>query len=118
MTNSTTDKKGPAYQRVLGNFVGDKSYLESDHDHKEAPMVKESDRDWAWDKAQKVRGKNPNLFRRDELGNEIYKPAFGTSGEKGWEIDHRNPKSKGGTDHRRNLRVLKTEANREKGDKT
>lgn len=80
-------------------------------------MVKKSDREWAWEQASKIRDKNANLYRRDELGNEIYKPAFGTSGEKGWEIDHRNPKSKGGTDHRRNLRVLNTRANRRKGDK-
>ena len=62
--------------------------------------------------------RNPNLHRRDELGNEMYKPAFGTAGEKSWEIDHRNPVSKGGTDHRRNLRALNTEANREKGNRS
>lgn len=80
-------------------------------------MVKKSDREWAWEKARRIRGRNPNPYRRDELGNEIYTPAYGTTGEKGWEIDHRKPTAKGGSDHRRNLRVLKTQANRKKGDK-
>jgi 5-methylcytosine-specific restriction endonuclease McrA len=79
--------------------------------------MKESDIDWAWNQAQTVRGKNPNLYRRDELGNEIYKPAYGTQGEKGWEVDHRNPRANGGSDHRKNLRALQTEANRKKIDK-
>ena len=80
-------------------------------------MVEKDDVDWTWEQAQKVRGKNPNMYRRDELGNEIYKPAYGTEGNKGWEIDHRNPVSIGGTDHRRNLRALQTAANRKKSDK-
>ena len=79
-------------------------------------MVEKSDIEWAWEQASKVRGKNPNLYRRDELGNAVYKPAFGTEGKMGWEIDHRKPTSKGGSNHRRNLRILQTKANREKGD--
>jgi len=76
----------------------------------------DDDIDWAWEKAQKVRGKDPDLYRRDEAGNGLYKPSYGVLGEKSWEIDHRNPLAKGGTDHRRNLRVLQTKANRDKGD--
>ncbi len=80
--------------------------------------VDKDDIDWAWNKAQKVRGKSPDMYRRDELGNEVYRPSHGKSGEKSWEVDHRKPVAKGGTDHRRNLRILQTEANREKSDKT
>jgi len=80
-------------------------------------MVSKDDREWARDKAKKIRGKDPNLYRRDEEGNELYKPSYGKQGEKSWEIDHRKPKSKGGTDSRRNLRILQTEANRNKSDK-
>lgn len=79
--------------------------------------VNDEDIKWAWEQAQALRGKNPSLYRRDEEGNVIYKPAYGTEGDMGWEIDHRHPVEKGGTDHRRNLRVLQTAANREKGDK-
>ena len=38
----------------------------------------------AWGNAKPIRGKNPNLWRRDKLGNQIYKPAYGTNGEQGW----------------------------------
>ncbi len=79
-------------------------------------MVKKSDIELAWEKAQTVPGKDPNLYRKDELGNELYNPSFGKHGEKSWVIDHRRPVSKGGSDHRRNLRVLQTTANEEKGD--
>lgn len=76
-----------------------------------------SNREWAWERARTIRGKNPKLHRRDEIGNEMCKPAFGTTEERSWKIDHKNPVSKGGTDHRRNLRVLNTEANRKKGNR-
>lgn len=74
--------------------------------------------DRAWNNNTKpIPGKNPNLHRTDRLGNEIYKPAYGKGGDKGWEIDHSNPKSKGGTDSPRNLQAMQTRANRRKGDK-
>lgn len=43
--------------------------------------------------------------------------SYGTNGEYGWEIDHRKPSSKGGSDDDQNLRALNTDANRKKSDK-
>lgn len=60
----------------------------------------------AWENASTIRGKNPNQYRRDAKGNEIYKAAYGTQGEKGWEVDHKYPRSKGGSDSSRNLQAL------------
>ena len=80
-------------------------------------MASKRQKEIAWQNAGKVRGKNPNLYRRDVLGNEIYKPAYGTQGEKGWEVDHSNPRSSGGTDSPRNLQAMQTGANRSKGNK-
>lgn len=80
-------------------------------------MVSKDDREWAWEQARKIRGKNPDLYRRDEEGNELFKPSYGMNGEKSWEIDHRNPRAKDGTNSRRNLRVLQTKSNRRKSDK-
>lgn len=74
-------------------------------------------KDEVWEKAKSIRGKNPNLYRRDFMGNIIYKSSYGKASEMGWEIDHSKPKSKGGTDHLNNLRPLQTRANRRKGDK-
>ena len=71
----------------------------------------------AWAKARRIRGKNPNLYRKDSAGNQIYKPAYGTQGVQGWEVDHRKPLSKGGSNSPRNLQALQTRANRRKGDK-
>ena len=76
-----------------------------------------SKKEGAWDRAPTARGKNPDTWRRDESGNLMRKASYGTVGEFGWEIDHRNPQSKGGTDHGRNLRALHWKANRRKSDK-
>ena len=70
-----------------------------------------------WDKAAAIRGKDPDVWRRDAAGNVIRHASYGTTGEYGWEIDHKNPVSKGGTDHQRNLQPLHWQENREKGDK-
>ena len=74
-------------------------------------------KDQVWEKGQKVRGKNPDLYRKDKYGNEMYKPSYGKATEKGWEIDHSKPQSKGGTDHLNNLQPMNTSANRQKGNK-
>lgn len=73
--------------------------------------------DKIWDKGEAVKGKDPNLYRKDDMGNLIYKPSYGKNTEMGWEVDHSKPVSKGGTDHLNNLRPLQTNANREKSDK-
>lgn len=70
-----------------------------------------------WNKAATVRGKDPELYRRDVEGNVVYKPSYGKQSEMGWEIDHKNPIANGGSDHGRNLQILQTAANREKSDK-
>ena len=69
----------------------------------------------AWGKASRIRGKNPNLYRRDSAGNQIYKPAYGKQGRQSWEVDHIKPKAKGGSNSPRNLQALQTRANRRKG---
>lgn len=79
--------------------------------------ISKSDKEHVWNKAKPIRGKNPNKYRRDAQGNEIYKAAYGFNGSKSWEVDHIKPKSKGGSDNRSNLQALQTEANRKKSDK-
>ena len=81
-------------------------------------MVTKKEVEGTWDRASKARGRNPSSWRRDEMGNLIRKASYGTEGEYGWEVDHRNPVSKGGSDDPRNLRALQTEANKRKSDKT
>lgn len=80
-------------------------------------MTSKKEIDQVWDKGHKMRGKDPDLYRKDDLGNEIYYPSYGLNGEKSWEIDHKNPLSKGGSENIRNKRPLQAQANKEKGDK-
>ena len=71
-----------------------------------------------WQKARRVKGKNPNLYRRDSRGNLIYKPAYDRDSPMGWQVDHIWPRSKGGSAARRNLQALQTGANKRKSNKT
>ena len=72
--------------------------------------------DQVWDKAKTVRGKDPNKYRQDPYGNLLYKSSQGKSSEMGWQIDHIKPKSKGGSDHIRNLQALNSKINMSKGN--
>lgn len=69
----------------------------------------------AWENAKRVKGKDPSLYRRDPYGNILYWPSYGKSSEMGWDVDHIQPASKGGSDSTRNLQALKTSVNRSKG---
>lgn len=52
----------------------------------------------AWENAKEIRGKDPDKYRQDPYGNQMYKPSYGKSSEMGWEVDHIKPQSKGGSD--------------------
>ena len=73
--------------------------------------------DKIWEKARKIRRKNPDAWRRDDKGNIIRRGSYGTKGKYGWEVDHKKPKARGGTDHGKNLRPLHWRENRKKKDK-
>jgi 5-methylcytosine-specific restriction endonuclease McrA len=75
------------------------------------------DKEKVWEKGKIIEGKNPELFRSDQYGNQIYKPSYGKKTEQGWEIDHSKPTSKGGTDHLNNLNPTQWRINRQKSDK-
>jgi hypothetical protein len=71
-----------------------------------------------WDKAKEMNGKDAGVWRKDTYGNKIRFASYGTEGEYGWEIDHKNPKDRGGSDQLKNLQPLQWEENREKGAKS
>jgi len=70
-----------------------------------------------WNKAKPMRGKNPDVWKKDKYNKKIRFGSYGTTGEYGWEIDHKNPKDKGGSNQDRNLQPLHWKENRKKSDK-
>lgn len=79
-------------------------------------MTTETKKDQVWDKGRRIRGKDPEHWRKDVTGKPIRRSAYGTQGKYGWEIDHKYPKSKGGSDDLQNLQPLHWEENRKKAD--
>lgn len=69
-----------------------------------------------WEKAKKIPGKDADQYRRDDAGNVIRRTSCGKDSEMGWEIDHKKPVDKDGTDNLRNLQPLQTDENREKSN--
>jgi 5-methylcytosine-specific restriction endonuclease McrA len=79
-------------------------------------MATKDQKEKAWKNADKVRGKDPDLYRKDPYGNIMYKPSHGKASEMGWDVDHIKPVSRGGSEATKNLQALNASVNRGKGD--
>ncbi len=72
---------------------------------------------WCWNQCRTIPNYDPNEWRYDDLGNLIRLQNYGDrQSQYGWEIDHRIPLARGGTDDRSNIRALHWQANAQKSD--
>uniref|UniRef100_A0A5B7AZD5 HNH nuclease domain-containing protein n=1 Tax=Davidia involucrata TaxID=16924 RepID=A0A5B7AZD5_DAVIN len=71
-----------------------------------------------WDKAEKIKGRDPDRWRRDALGNIVYRKLVGCPGCLCHDYDHIIPYSKGGKSTLENCQVLQATVNRSKGNRT
>lgn len=63
-------------------------------------------KDYVWNKADKIRGKSANEYRKDKYGNIIQYSQYKEHVKTGWHIDHSKPISKDGSDHPNNLQAM------------
>ncbi|XP_047155879.1 uncharacterized protein LOC124826946 [Vigna umbellata] len=71
-----------------------------------------------WEKADKVKGRDPDRWRRDALGNTVFRKLVGCPGCLCHDYDHIVPYSKGGESTLENCQVLQATVNRSKGNRT
>ncbi|BFI07371.1 hypothetical protein MPTK1_2g11380 [Marchantia polymorpha subsp. ruderalis] len=78
------------------------------HDVKEA----------CWQQAEVVKGRDPSRWRRDALGNLVFRKLVACRGCLCYNFDHVVPYSQGGKSVLENCQVLQTAANSAKGART
>ncbi|KAL5722849.1 hypothetical protein ACHQM5_006318 [Ranunculus cassubicifolius] len=71
-----------------------------------------------WEKAEKIKGRDPDRWRRDYLGNIMFRKLVGCPGCLCHDYDHIMPYSKGGKSTLENCQVLQATVNRSKGNRT
>ncbi|OMO69998.1 HNH endonuclease [Corchorus capsularis] len=71
-----------------------------------------------WEKAEKVKGRDPDRWRRDAVGNIVFRKLVGCPGCLCHDYDHILPYSKGGKSTLENCQVLQATVNRSKGNRT
>lgn len=94
----------------------DTRYREVFEKRKEYNRLKEQAKEYAWENAKRVAGKDPNKYREDRVGNIIYRSSYGKDTKMGWSIDHSKPLNMGGTNHKNNFQAMQMSQNKSKND--
>lgn len=79
--------------------------------------INESIKNKCWNELKIKRGVDPNCYRIDKCNNLIHRESYGLNTKMGWEVDHKKPISKGGSNNINNLQALQTSQNRDKSNK-
>lgn len=69
-----------------------------------------------WKLLRIIKGLNPSLWRIDRMNNLIFYGDYGLQTTFGWNVDHKRPFSKGGSDELWNLQCLHSKSNSQKGN--
>ncbi|GBG59067.1 hypothetical protein CBR_g24411 [Chara braunii] len=119
-TSAAVDLKKPVDDRIqaeVQGFEGSGSGWEDDRDRRPRSFpydVKEA----CWRKAAVIPGRDPSRWRRDAIGNAVFKKLVGCQGCLCYDYDHIIPYSKGGKSTLDNCQVMQATANRAKGSRT
>ncbi|KAL6509541.1 hypothetical protein OROGR_022851 [Orobanche gracilis] len=97
----------------LSLFEGLKIWPENPNPRSFSQSVKQQ----CWQKAEKIKGRDPGRWRRDPLGNTVFRKLVGCPGCLCHDYDHIVPYSKGGKSTLENCQVLQATVNRSKGNR-
>ncbi|XP_023730028.1 uncharacterized protein LOC111877754 isoform X1 [Lactuca sativa] len=125
-TSSSSSGSPPSASVIDAQFVTGDDDLTYLHDLTISPQDKFSNprsfpysvKQQCWEKAEKVKGRDPDRWRRDPLGNTIFRKLVGCPGCLCHDYDHILPYSKGGKSTLENCQVLQATVNRSKGNRT
>ncbi|KAK6920887.1 HNH endonuclease [Dillenia turbinata] len=114
--NSRHSTLSPPQSSFLNDFyTQDQEGLITDPNPRSFPY---SVKQQCWDKAEKIKGRDPDRWRRDPLGNIVFRKLVGCPGCLCHDYDHIVPYSKGGKSTLENCQVLQATVNRSKGNRT
>ncbi|XP_023730029.1 uncharacterized protein LOC111877754 isoform X2 [Lactuca sativa] len=113
-TSSSSSGSPPSASVIDAQFVTGDDDLTYLHDLTISPQDKFSNprsfpysvKQQCWEKAEKVKGRDPDRWRRDPLGNTIFRKLVGCPGCLCHDYDHILPYSKGGKSTLENCQVL------------
>lgn len=74
------------------------------------------DVDAVWNKGTPIVGMDPKKYRVDNYRNILDRDEYGKDTPLGWEVDHKIPSSRGGSDDIANLQPLQKRVNNKKSN--
>ncbi|QCD80858.1 uncharacterized protein LOC114176854 [Vigna unguiculata] len=116
--SSSSSKRSTSPSATLLDVDDDVISLSHDYPNPNPRSFPHSVKQKCWEKADKVKGRDPDRWRRDALGNTVFRKLVGCPGCLCHDYDHIVPYSKGGESTLENCQVLQATVNRSKGNRT